>query len=84
MMEWKRFELEGDSLRDSFASRTSKIFKAGDRRRLYKSEGKKVRSRALSSYNPFPVLPDGERELLLDVLQVDECQIWVHDPEWGE
>ena len=44
MMEWKGFELEGDSLRDSFASRTSKIFKAGDRRRLYKSEGEKVRS----------------------------------------
>ena len=44
MMECKRFELEGDSLRDSFASRTSKIFKAGDRRRLYKSEGEKVRS----------------------------------------
>jgi hypothetical protein len=34
MMEWKGFELEGDSLRDSFASRTSKTFKAGDRRRL--------------------------------------------------
>ena len=75
MMEWKGFELEGDSLRDSFASRTSKIFKAGDRRRLYKSEGEKVRSCALFSYNPLPILPDAERELLLDLLQVDECQI---------
>ena len=76
MMEWKGFELEGD--------RAGKTFKAGDGRRLQKNEGQKVRSRALSSYNPFPVLPDAERELLLDVLHVDECQIWVHDPEWGE
>jgi hypothetical protein len=74
MMEWKGFELEGDSLRDSFASRTSKIFKAGDRRRLYKSEGEKVRSRASCSYNPFAVLPDADRELLLDALQLDERQ----------
>jgi len=27
-------------------------------------------SRALSSYNPFAVLPDADRELLLDVLHV--------------
>ena len=73
-MEWKGFELKGDSLRDSFASRTSKIFKAGDRRRLYKSEGEKVRSCALFSYNPFAVLPDADRELLLDALQLDERQ----------
>ena len=84
MMEWKRFEWEGDSLRDSFASRTSKTFKAGHRRRLQKSEGEKVRSCALFSYNPFAVLPDADRELLLDALQLDEGQIWVHDPEWGE
>ncbi|MEG4528404.1 hypothetical protein QUB61_37675 [Microcoleus sp. C2D2] len=43
-----------------------------------------MRSRALFSYNPLPGLPDAERELLLDLLQVDECQIWVHDPKWGE
>ena len=42
MMEWKRFEWEGDSLRDSFAARTSKSFKAGDRRRLQKSGGDEV------------------------------------------
>jgi hypothetical protein len=75
MMEWKRFEWEGDSLRDSFASRTSKTFKAGDGRRLYKGERGEVRSCALFSYNPLPMLPDAERELLLDLLQVDECQI---------
>ena len=31
MMEWKGFDLKGDSLRDSFASRTSKTVKGGDR-----------------------------------------------------
>jgi hypothetical protein len=41
-------------------------------------------SRALSSYNPFAVLPDADRELLLDLLQVDERQVWIHDPDWRE
>jgi hypothetical protein len=30
--------------------------------------------RALSSYNPFAVLPDADRKLWLDVLQVNEHQ----------
>jgi hypothetical protein len=33
------------------------------------ARGNSVRSRALSAYNPFAVLPDAERELLLSVLQ---------------
>ncbi len=48
------------------------------------ARGNVVRSRALSSYNPFVVLPDADRELLVDVLQVDERQVWVHDPDWRE
>lgn len=48
------------------------------------ARGNVVRSRALSSYNPFAVLPDADRELLLDVLQMDERQVWVHDPDWRE
>ena len=41
-------------------------------------------SRALSSYNPFAVLPDADRELLLDVLQVNEHQVWLDDADWRE
>ena len=40
--------------------------------------------RALSSYNPFAVLPDADRELLLDVLQVNEHQVWLDDADWRE
>lgn len=50
----------------------------------FASRGNVVRSRALSSYNPFAVLPDADRELLLDVLQVDERHVWVHNPDWRE
>ncbi|MDI9641479.1 hypothetical protein QM565_37975 [Geitlerinema splendidum] len=48
------------------------------------SRGNILRSRALSSYNPFAVLPDADRELLLDVLQVNEHQVWLDDPDWRE
>ena len=41
-------------------------------------------SRALCSYNPFAVLPDADRELLLDVLQKDEYTVWLDDPDWRE
>ena len=46
--------------------------------------GNILRSRALSSYNPFTILPDADRELLLDVLQVNERQVWLHDADWRE
>ena len=46
--------------------------------------GNILRSRALSSYNPFTVLPDADRELLLDVLQVAEHTVWLDDPDWRE
>jgi hypothetical protein len=38
----------------------------------------------LSSYNPFAVLPDADRELLLDVLQKDEYTVWLDDADWRE
>lgn len=46
------------------------------------SRGNIVRSRALSSYNPFTVLPDADRELLLDILQADERTVWLQDTDW--
>lgn len=48
------------------------------------SRGNILRSRALSSYNPFAVLPDADRELLLDVLQKDEYTVWLDDIDWRE
>ncbi|MBD2539009.1 hypothetical protein [Coleofasciculus sp. FACHB-SPT36] len=48
------------------------------------SRGNILRSRALSSHNPFAVLPDADRELLLDVLQKDEYTVWLNDPDWQE
>ncbi len=30
------------------------------------------------------MLPDADRELLLDVLQVNEHQVWLDDPDWRE
>ena len=48
------------------------------------ARGNIVRSRALSSYNPFATFPDVDREILLDVLQVDECTIWLDEPDWRE
>jgi hypothetical protein len=44
----------------------------------------KVRSRALSSYNPFAVIPDADREILLDVLQVGDFTVWLNEPNWRE
>lgn len=44
--------------------------------------GNILRSRALSSYNPFTVLPDADRELLLDVLQMNDRTVWLDDPDW--
>lgn len=47
-------------------------------------KGNILRTRALSSYNPFTILPDADRELLLDVLQVAEHTVWLDDPDWRE
>ncbi len=30
------------------------------------------------------MLPDADRELLLDVLQVNEHQVWLDDADWRE
>jgi hypothetical protein len=46
--------------------------------------GSIVRSRALSAYNPFVMLPDADRELVLDVLQVGDRTVWLDDPNWRE
>ncbi len=53
--------------------------------------GNSVRSRisganslAFSSYNPFSSLPDADRELLLNVLQIDERTIYLEEPNWRE
>lgn len=48
------------------------------------ARGNSVRSRALYSYNPFIVLPDADREILLDVLQKDECTVLLEDVNWRE
>ncbi|MBW4589395.1 DEAD/DEAH box helicase [Aetokthonos hydrillicola Thurmond2011] len=48
------------------------------------ARGNIVRSRAFASYNPFAVLPDADRELLLDVLQMEERKVQLHDPNWRE
>jgi hypothetical protein len=46
------------------------------------ARGNIVRSRALSSYNPFVVIPDADREILLDVLQVGDRTVWLDEPDW--
>jgi hypothetical protein len=48
------------------------------------ARGNIVRSRALSSYNPFAVLPDADREILLDVLQVGDRKVWLDEPDWRQ
>ncbi|QXE25870.1 putative helicase [Richelia sinica FACHB-800] len=48
------------------------------------ARGNIVRSRALSSYNPFAVIPDADREILLDVLQVGDRTVWLDEPDWRE
>ena len=50
------------------------------------ARGNSVRSRALSSYNPFTPLPEAERELLLDVLPKNEQEIRLEEenPNWRE
>jgi hypothetical protein len=48
------------------------------------ARGNIVRSRALSSYNPFAVVADADREIVLDVLQVGERTVWLDEPDWRE
>jgi DEAD/DEAH box helicase/Helicase conserved C-terminal domain len=48
------------------------------------ARGNIVRSRALSIYNPFTEFPDSDREILLDVLQVEEKTVWLDKTNWRE
>lgn len=44
--------------------------------------GNAIRSRVLSFYNPFAVLPEADREILLDVLRPVENTVRLADPDW--
>jgi hypothetical protein len=46
--------------------------------------GSVVRARALSSYNPFAVLPDADREIVLDCIGPTERMIELAWPDWRE
>ncbi len=48
------------------------------------ARGNIIRSRTLSSYNPFAVVADADREILLDVLQVGDLTVWLNEPNWRE
>ncbi|MBD2525623.1 protein DpdJ [Nostoc sp. FACHB-133] len=48
------------------------------------ARGNIIRSRALSSYNPFVVIADADREILLDILQVGDRTVWLNEPNWRE
>nr|WP_277933066.1 protein DpdJ [Nostoc sp. FACHB-892] len=48
------------------------------------ARGNIIRSRALSSYNPFAVVADADREILLDILQVGDRTVWLNEPNWRE
>ena len=44
--------------------------------------GNAIRSRVLSFYNPFAVLPEADREILLDVLQPGQHTVRLSEPDW--
>ena len=44
--------------------------------------GSIIRNRAISFYNPFAIVPEADREILLDVLQPAENLIKVEEPDW--
>ncbi|MBD2428720.1 DEAD/DEAH box helicase [Phormidium sp. FACHB-1136] len=46
--------------------------------------GSIVRNRAISFYNPFSIMPEADREILLDVLQPVETLIKLEEPNWQE
>lgn len=41
-----------------------------------------IRNRAISFYNPFAIVPEADREILLDVLQPVENLIKLEEPDW--
>lgn len=46
--------------------------------------GNYIRSRSLSSYNPFSSLRDADREVLLDCIRTREMHVSLVDPQWRE
>lgn len=43
-----------------------------------------IRNRAISFYNPFAIVPEADREILLDVLQPSENVVKLEEPDWRE
>lgn len=46
--------------------------------------GSLIRNRAISFYNPFTLVPEADREILLDVLQPTETIVKLEAPNWRE
>ena len=46
------------------------------------SRGNLIRARVISFYNPFAEMPEGDREIVLDVLQPAETVVRVEEPDW--
>lgn len=46
--------------------------------------GSLIRNRTVSFYNPFSLMPEADREILLDVLQPAETLIKLEEPNWQE
>ena len=46
--------------------------------------GSVIRNRAVSFYNPFSIVPEADREILLDVLQPAETVVKLEEPNWQE
>lgn len=46
--------------------------------------GSLIRSRAISFYNPFMIVPEADREILLDVLQPVENMVKLEETNWRE
>ncbi|MCM0593764.1 MAG: hypothetical protein HEQ35_03025 [Gloeotrichia echinulata IR180] len=43
-----------------------------------------MRSHGAANPNPFVVIPDADREILLDILQVGDRTVWLNEPNWRE
>jgi hypothetical protein len=46
--------------------------------------GSVIRNRAVSFYNPFSIVPEADREILLDVLQPAETLVKLEEADWQE
>ncbi len=46
--------------------------------------GSLIRNRSISFYNPFAIVPEADREILLDVLQPAENIVKLEEPNWRE